>query len=238
MSLSIKSAISALAAVAALMVASAVQAVPIITNLEDATNGGGFFAKVTFEDFAVDTVKVTADISAPVNTGLTKGDILGLWLDIADENLLLGLVFGNESPTGIITGMAMSADSVGGVGSANNNLNGTHETGFDIGVALGAHGAGAGFNQTVSFTMASSGLTASEFDGQRLGMRVQSIEGGSFGQGSSKLIGSGGGTICDPQTDPVCGDDATTIPSPGTLLMLILGLAGLGLTRRKRSTHN
>jgi len=39
----------------------------LITHLEDATNGGGFFGAVTFENNGVNTVTITADISAPLD---------------------------------------------------------------------------------------------------------------------------------------------------------------------------
>lgn len=62
----------------------------ITTNLEDVTNGGGFFGVVTFLDNGADTVTITADISPPINAGLTQGDILGLWFDFADFGSLSG----------------------------------------------------------------------------------------------------------------------------------------------------
>ena len=56
----------------------------VVINLEDATNGGGFFGTVTITNDGTDTVQVVADIRDPINPGLTQGDILGLWFDLAN----------------------------------------------------------------------------------------------------------------------------------------------------------
>ena len=62
-------------AVSALAVTPFANSALITTQLENMTNGGGFFGELTFEDTALDTVKISADIAAPINAGLTKGDI-------------------------------------------------------------------------------------------------------------------------------------------------------------------
>lgn len=76
----------------------------VVVDLEDVTNGGGFFAKVTIEDIT-DGVKITGDIADPINVGPTKGDVLGLEFQISDESLLPLTIAnnGNEYPSGIIT---------------------------------------------------------------------------------------------------------------------------------------
>lgn len=184
----------------------------LITNLEDATNGGGFFGVVTFEDNGLNTVKITADISDPINAGLTQGDILGLWFDFADVSVLtLPLPIGiNPAPFGF----SSNPDSVGTSLGGNVNINGSGEDNWDLAVKVGENGSAGGFNQMVMFDLTILGLSASQFDGQRVGMRVQSIAGGSFGEGSSKLL---------------------RVPEPGILALFGLGLLGLGLSQRKRS---
>jgi hypothetical protein len=204
-----------------LLAAGTANAGTVVANLEDVTNGGSFFAEVTFEDID-GGVKVTADIADPINAGLTKGDILGLGFHILNEGLLLNLTIdnnGRENPTDIITDVCQLANACdvfnGGSGSPGN--------GFDIVVSLGATGSADGFNQTVMFEM--FGTSAIEFANQSVGMRVQSIEGADFfAGGSSKLIGDGPGPDPDPDPDPV--------PVPGSLLLLGLGLFGLRFARK------
>jgi hypothetical protein len=195
----------------------------IEANLEDVTNGGGFFATVTFLDVCDSAmpvpnchVLVTADIADPINAGLTQGDILGLGMNVTDESLLGDLLFGTivSDPAGIVTGSCQTADScdlfMGGSGSPGE--------GYDITVDLGVQGSDAGFIETLSFSI--TGITAGEFADQLIGMRVQSIEGVStFAEGSSKLIGSGGGT--------------TPVPEPGTLALFGIGLLSIGFSRRR-----
>ena len=218
-----KTTLSLIAAAALCLATVPAHSTPVTVDLEDVTNGGGFFAQVLFEDVAANTVKVTADITDTFNASLTQGDILGLWMDISDETKLPGISFQNESPAGIITASSLDANNVGWVGSANNNLNGSGETGWDIGLALGSNG-GPDFFQNIMFEMTTAGLTASMF-GDRVGMPVQSIEGGAFDSiGSSKLIGGGGGGTT--------GGGNGTVAEPEALWLLGIGLVGLGFTRR------
>jgi len=200
-------------AVLGLFAVGTVQAV-VIVGLEDATNGGGFFGKVTVADTA-GGVKVTADIADPINVGLTKGDILGLGFQIVDESLLSGITTVDGDPSGIITGTCFDANNCdvfkGGSGSPG--------TDFDIVISLGANGASAGFVQTLSFEMLGIGISEAQFDEQSVGMRVQSIEGTEvYTARSSKLIGSG----------------STSVPEPGTLVLIGAGLLGIGVFPRRR----
>jgi len=218
--------IKSLATLALLVGAGAASANPITANLEDFTNGGGFFATVTMANNGANTVRVTATIAPPVNAGLTRGDILGIWFQITPESLLSGMTATSVSPAGIVTASQFGpANTVGDVGGANNNLGGAgniYKDNWDIGIALGVNGDEAGFNQVVVFDLIKTGLTSAAFENQLVGMRVQSIEGGTFTAGSSKLVGDGEGP----------GDPDEPVPVPGTLLLLGLGLLGLARTRR------
>jgi hypothetical protein len=194
----------------------------ITTQLEHMTDGGGFFGELTFEDTALDTVKISADIAAPINADLTKGDILGLWFDFADFGALSGSpTISGEDPSGIVTDVFFGENSIGSqlAGYSNVNLQGTDETNWDLAVVTGSNG-GPDFYQSFSFNLTIAGLTANQFLEQRVGMRVQSIEGGSFQGGSAKLIGEGTPTV--------------TVPEPGTLALMGLGILGLTIRRRSK----
>lgn len=165
---------------------------------------------------------MTADIADPINTGLNKGDILGLWADVSDESVLLETFsILNQNPTGIVTGscfLANNCDGPNGAGGAFND--------FDMGFELGTQGSADGFIETLSFDLMALGLSAALFDDQRFGLRVQSIEGDNsfgFSSGSSKLIGEGETT----------GPDVT-LNEPNIIAFLFIAFCGLGLSRKSR----
>lgn len=212
-----------LAGLALFGLASASQAT-LVGTLTDVTNNGGFFATMTFTDIAPNQVQVDADISSPINAGLTKGDILGLWFD-------LGIL--PASPI-VVSGpnFISSVYSPGNVGNApfggNNNLNGTGAPAWDLAVEVGTNGGADGFNQMVTIILSANGLSEMSFFQQRLGMRVQSIEGAvAFTAGSSKLIGQTPGTPPPPPPNPVS--------EPGVLGLVLISLGLMaGAIRRRR----
>ncbi len=201
------------------MVAGGAAQATLMTSLADFTNGGGFFGEVTLEDEGAGEVRVTANIADPINVGLTQGDILGLWFNVNDFSLLGPLSTSDGNPMGIVTNLVVDEDNVRSLGG-NVDIGGggaNNPYPFDIGVALGVNGDQQ-FVQTLSFLFTGIGLSEASFVNQTVGMRVQSIEGGTFSAGSSKLVGS------TPPTD---------IPAPGSLALLGIGLVGFGFVRRK-----
>ena len=216
------------AAVATL--STAANAAVVQFDLEDVTNGGGFFSKVTITDTVAGTVRIVADIADPINLNLSKGDIVELGLGISDASLLSGMAYSNAVGTGTDgSGNDITIDPLTFADTcfSENNCDvfsggGNQGKGFDMSFQFGQGGGRDGtFFQTVEFDLSSVGLTATAFLNQDAGLRVQSIEGVStFTKGSSKLAGDG---------DPA----PSTVPEPSSLALLALGLAGVCLSRRK-----
>lgn len=200
-----------------LIFAGSANAIVITMDLEDVTNGGGFYGTLTIADTSLNTVTITADIADPINVGLTQGDILGLGLDISNDSLLSGMFLSNFDPAGTITAECYTANGCDVFSGGSDALG----QGLDIGIEIGAVGDAGGFLQTISFDLTSIGLDASVF-GELGVMRVQSIEGiTSYTAGSSKLAG-----------------DGVSVPEPSIIALFGLGLVGIGFARRQRSIRS
>lgn len=225
----------------------------ITTRIEDFTNGGGFFAEVRVSDLGPDRIRLTLDVSDPVNPGLAQADLLALWFDLADPGLLPSFTRLDTSgatasladdpsqvfPSGGVLDAWFDADAIGSLGG-NNNLNGGGgvATGFDIGLLLGLNGGRDGFQQQRTFDLVLPGLSSAALTDQRIGLRVQSIAGGAFdGIGSSKLLGE----LTDTTPPLIATSFATfaapsgSIPTPAPWVLIGLGLAALTPWSRRRT---
>lgn len=195
----------------------------VIFDLEDATNGGGFFGKITISNI-VGGVNVIADVSDPINANLTQGDILELGFDLSLDSVLSGMSAANFGATGgTETGgnnkslddaylssscfIANDCDVFNGGGGIGKNL--------DIGLQFWRGGARGGFIETLTIDLLGAGLNEALF-GELAVMRVQSIDGTDYQYGSSKLAGS------------------VSVPEPSILALFGAGIIGLGFARRRK----
>jgi hypothetical protein len=164
-------------------------------------NAGGEF---TFSDVSANTVSLLAKITSPT----VGGDIRGIFFDLIGGTTGLTVAPGSGVP---LSDLGFGTCQAGG----GNNLNGGGSPcPFDVGFAVGRPGAAGGTITSALFTITRSGLTASSFAGQTIGVRYQAT--GANGNGSSKLAG----TV-----------SATPVPTPA----LLPGLIGMGVAAlRKR----
>ncbi len=213
----------------------------VISILEDATNGGNFFAQVTVQDVATNTVNISADISDPINLGLTNGDILSLWFNLSDlsglgntpslSNIVVNgnYINNNEFFSGASLLLGQESAATSKRNRSNSNMNGAGTNDWDLLVETGQNGSKYDFIQSLSFDFSLEGLNEGYFSNQQIAMRVQSIENSDlFLGGSSKLLGVG-------YEDPLIPVDTTNvpIPEPTTLGLFGLALFVLGLATRR-----
>jgi hypothetical protein len=118
--------------------------------------------------------------SDPINLGLSKSDILGIWFDLSDFSLLSDrLSFGGVTT---VLDFEYTENSVGSSLGRNVNINGSGATDWDLAVNVGTNGARGGFVHPLSFDITLPDLDEILFAGER--MRVQSIAGSTLVLGS------------------------------------------------------
>ncbi len=153
-------------------------------------------------------------ITLSVDSGY-RADLRGFVAHIADESLLAGLSVAGPS----VTGSVFSANAVIDLGQGANLQGGGTPCPCDLGVEIGAPGIGHGDDfPVVTFTLShtTANLTVDLLAGQFIGVRATSVGGDSGSRnGSSKLV--------------------AVVPEPSTAVLMLLGLAGLTLTRPSKA---
>jgi hypothetical protein len=195
------------ALMALLCLSSAASAGTISTLLAPFT-GGDVEVELTLSDDAADG---TIHGSLQVVTG--AGDLRGLFLDISDTSLLSGLFVTGYDVTGFMTGDVMN------LGQGSNLNGGGTPCPCDIGIEFGSPGIGANDIASSEFTLShdTEALTLALFFDQWVGVRVTSVgdDYASSREDSAKLMG------------------LLPVPEPNTAPLVLLGLVGLSLTRRR-----
>lgn len=212
----------------------------ITADLTD-KDGDWFKAKITIEDTttqndinsSLNRITFVLDVSSSVNAGLDSADILGIWLDILDNDgsVVSALntaaqaktLFQNFKPEGYsILESVFSWNEVGAkpFKDKNVNLKGL-EHNYDIAIQVGGNGGQDGKNAVVKFDMVLENISIDLFASQSIGLRVQSINIGQIDDGSAKLIGS----FTSPPP-PGGGGDDNNVPEPSSIWLLVIGLLG------------
>lgn len=169
-------------------------------------NAGGEF---TFSDFGIDTVRLLTKITSPT----VGGDIRGVFFDVSGGTTGLQVAPVSGQGTGItVSDLTFNTCNTGTGNNLNGGSSGANLCNFDVGFAVGRPGAAGGTITSALFTIQRSGLTASSFAGQNIGIRYQAT--GGFNK-SSKLSGT---------------TSATPVPTPA----LLPGLIGMGVAAMRK----
>lgn len=195
--------------VGSVMYAPAANAASFTGSLSEFT-GDDAAGEFTFSDIGnnTGTVQLLAKIKSPT----VGGDIRGIFFDVLGGTSGLTVTPVPGQGAGITISNLNFNTCAAGQG---NNLTGggaANPCNFDVGFAVGRPGAAGGTITSALFTITRSGLTASSFAGQTIGVRYQATGGSA---GSSKLSGT---------------TSATAVPTPA----LLPGLIGMGVAAMRK----
>jgi hypothetical protein len=188
-----------------LLTAAAAQAGTISVVLTSFT-GDPIEARVTLDDRLRDGSLIgSVQVLSPY-----QGDLRALFLDIADDSLIPGLIVTGADVTDVVLGNVID------VGQGGNLNGGGTPCPCDIGIEFGTPGTGKDDIAFTTFNLSheSQFLSLDLFEGELMGLRITSVgDGEGYRGGSAKLSG---------------------VPEPTTALLLFSGIAGLGWAGRRR----
>ena len=217
--------------IAACMISGAASAASMLSFTLD--NQGGSDSSET--DVTIEDITGGVKISFSVNDPVNNADIYGVFFDIDGYSDASGKVSGLtvDGVTGTygnpVTDVAFNTGSIGGL-----NVNGSLNPGeFDVIAKIGSQGSSSDYWDNFMITVLGTGLDVTDFYGSLFAVRGQSVgQGCDFGvdgcDGSSKQFGMAGYA-----TDP---DDPSPVPLPAAGWMLLAGVGGLTVMRRKRKS--
>jgi hypothetical protein len=180
----------------------------VIDTVATTFAGDPMAVRITFDDAGAGAGEIWIGIEVE---GGYEGDLRGLFLNLADDSLLAGLVVEGPYVTNVEKIDVLNA------GRGANLHGGGSPCPCDLGIELGSPGIGKDdlASTYVVLSHADYDLNVSMFREQLVGVRVTSVGSDGRRRGSSKTVG------------------LVPVPEPSTAAFLFLGLAGLAFQGRR-----